>query len=103
MFQFQNGAIKSEADLLKTQRQIRFQFQNGAIKRRKWSLIEILRSCFNSKMVRLKVGITGTASNSSQCFNSKMVRLKGINPRKISEGKRSFNSKMVRLKASQNG
>ncbi len=53
-----------------------FQFQNGAIKSERKNGQNKAYGCFNSKMVRLK-GLFGLVVGLwSLCFNSKMVRLK---------------------------
>ncbi len=50
-FQFQNGAIKTQAFKWEKAMKIVFQFQNGAIKTGKGQLISVIELCFNSKMV----------------------------------------------------
>ena len=99
-----------------------FQFQTGSIKSCLKSSyeVDIVDSCFNSKLVRLKAGKLIKAADNSEGFNSKLVRLKA-NHIGLREGggemfqfqtgsiKRStaasspppmssFNSKLVRLK-----
>ena len=54
----------------------RFQFQNGAIKSRNLSDLKDSKTCFNSKMVRLKDDHTLAEKMLREGFNSKMVRLK---------------------------
>ncbi len=55
-FQFLNGAIKS-MDLLDIYAiSSLFQFLNGAIKRNSYNITMLIKSSFNSLMVRLKVG-----------------------------------------------
>ena len=54
-----------------------FQFQTGAIKRGVFfSTRPAGGLCFNSKLVRLKVGADGRVYYTQACFNSKLVRLK---------------------------
>ena len=56
-----------------------FQFQTGAIKSRIAALpIPTARSCFNSKLVRLKEKVHFYALLIWLCFNSKLVRLKAV-------------------------
>ena len=56
MFQFQTGSIKRLYDGLATGLwQVKFQFQTGAIKSFEKIAYNITVSCFNSKLVRLKV------------------------------------------------
>ncbi len=55
-----------------------FQFQNGTIKSMYRLLTRNVSMGFNSKMVRLKVGMNDIIELDKNSFNSKMVRLKVI-------------------------
>ena len=55
-FLFQTGAIKSTDGVRLPRPPRQFQFQTGAIKRQDSPLTHYVIQCFNSKLVRLKVG-----------------------------------------------
>ena len=79
-FQFQTGAIKSRIiPAIYVRDAALFQFQTGAIKSAINHHNRVICKGFNSKLVRLKVGVGIWISHSRVTgFNSKLVRLKAM-------------------------
>ena len=98
-FQFQTGAIKRQtADLEKMTTKSCFNSKLVRLKGRAYQPARRNRLSFNSKLVRLKVRAGFVSCVSFSCFNSKLVRLKEHYPTQTKHPKNGFNSKLVRLK-----
>ena len=76
-----------------------FRFQTGSIKSMDWhERADLLRSSFDSKLVRLKANSQRHAWKPYLCFDSKLVRLKVYATDAWLQNIFSFDSKLVRLK-----
>ena len=97
IFQFQNGAIKSNTMPVVVNEGDKFQFQNGAIKRRHFSEAVFNQIYFNSKMVRLKA-LNAEADELQATFQFQNGAIKRFWFLRLPSLLINFNSKMVRLK-----